>query len=102
MPPAAAVYVKVIVRPVWPADTLVVPAGIVPAPAEALQGMVGWEERLVSEPADVDFSCVVHVFVPVLEVAPPRSTLLPYATLFRSKVEPPASVSEETVMVLPE
>ena len=35
MPPVAAVYVKVIVRPVWPAETFVVPVVSVPEPSAA-------------------------------------------------------------------
>ena len=35
MPPAAAVYVKVIVRPVWLAETTLVPLDIVPEPSAA-------------------------------------------------------------------
>ena len=35
MPPFAAVYVKVIVRPVWPAETLLVPLVSVPEPSAA-------------------------------------------------------------------
>jgi hypothetical protein len=35
MPPAAAVYVKVSVRPVWPADTFVVGVVSVPVPSAA-------------------------------------------------------------------
>ena len=34
MPPAAAVYVKVIVRPVWLAETFVVGVVSVPAPSD--------------------------------------------------------------------
>jgi hypothetical protein len=39
MPPAAAVYVNVIVFPVWLADTFVVGAVKVPAPSAASGGM---------------------------------------------------------------
>jgi hypothetical protein len=35
IPPAAAVYVNVIVRPVWPAETLVVGVVRVPEPSAA-------------------------------------------------------------------
>src|SRR5262245_43533202 len=35
IPPAAAVYVNVTVRPVWPAETLLVPVVRVPAPSAA-------------------------------------------------------------------
>ena len=35
IPPVAAVYVKVIVRPVWLAETLLVPVVIVPEPSAA-------------------------------------------------------------------
>jgi hypothetical protein len=35
MPPAGAVYVHVIVRPVWLAETLLVPLAIVPEPSAA-------------------------------------------------------------------
>jgi len=69
IPPAGAVYVKVIVRPVWLAETPLVPLAIVPVPSAAFTVMLGWEAMSVREPADVDFSCVVQVCAPVLEVA---------------------------------
>ncbi len=69
MPPAGAVYVKVIVRPVWFAETTLIDAPIVPPPSAAFTVMLGDEEMLVSEPAEVDFSCTCHVCAPVEDVA---------------------------------
>src|ERR671935_255178 len=102
MPPVAAVYVKVIVRPVCDAETLLIEADIVPEPSAAATVMLGCEAMSVSEPPEVDFSCVVHVCAPVEEVAvapEPPLAVDPYVIV---KVEPPASVSEETVIVCPE
>src|ERR671930_529957 len=64
--------------------------------------MLGCEAMSVSEPLEVDFSCVVHVWAPVEEVAvapEPPLAVDPYVIV---KVEPPATVSEETVIVCPE
>src|SRR4051794_20856445 len=99
MPPVAAVYVNVIVRPVWLADTALVPEVSVPEPSAAYTVMLGDEPRLASAPADVDFSCACHVCAPVLEVAVapgPPEAVEPYVMV---KVAPPASVSDETVIV---
>jgi hypothetical protein len=63
--------------------------------------MLGDDAMLVSEPFDVDFSCVVQVCAPVLDaaVAPgPLPLVSPYVIV---SVDAPASVSEETVIVLP-
>jgi hypothetical protein len=72
MPPVAAVYVNVIVRPVWPADTLLVPLASVPDPSAAYTVMLGDDARFVSEPFDVDFSFACTVCAPVVDpiVAP--------------------------------
>jgi hypothetical protein len=40
----------------------------VPEPSAAFTVTLGWEAMLVSVPADVDFSCVVHVCAPVVDV----------------------------------
>jgi hypothetical protein len=64
--------------------------------------MPGEVAMFVSDPADVDFSCVVQVCAPVLEVAVapgPPPAVEPYVIV---KVLPAASVSEETVIVCPE
>ena len=64
--------------------------------------MLGDDERFASEPPDVDFSCACHVCAPVLEVAVapvPPPLVAPYVIV---NVEPPATVSEETVIVCPE
>jgi hypothetical protein len=76
MPPAGAVYVQVIVRPVWLAETLLVPLAMVPEPSAAYTVMLGCDAMLVSVPLDVDFSCVVHVCAPVLDVAVAPGPLL--------------------------
>ena len=102
MPPAAAVYVKVIVRPVWLAETALVPLDIVPEPSAAYTVMLGEEAMFVSEPPEVDFSCVVHVCEPVVEVAVapgPPLAVDPYVIV---NVDAAASVSDETVIVWPE
>ena len=91
-----------IVRPVWPAETLLVPGDIVPLPSAAYTVMLGELPIFVSEPADVDFSCVCHVCAPVLDVAVapgPPPAVDPYVIVV---VAPPARVSEETVIVWPE
>ena len=69
MPPAGAVYVKVIVLPVDPTATALVSAASVPAPSAAYTVMLGEDAMPVSDPAEVDFSCVVQVCAPVDEVA---------------------------------
>ncbi|HTL23330.1 MAG TPA: hypothetical protein VL281_04770, partial [Mycobacteriales bacterium] len=64
--------------------------------------MLGCEAMLVREPAEVDFSWVVHVCAPVLDgaVAPgPPLAVEPYVIV---NVLPAASVSEATVIVLAE
>ena len=64
--------------------------------------MLGEEEMFVSDPFDVDFSCVVHACAPVEDVAVAPGPPLPVSPYVIVKVLPAASVSEETVMVLPE
>jgi hypothetical protein len=79
---------------------LLIEAPIVPEPSPALTVMLGWEAMFVSDPAEVDFSCVVHVCAPVEDgaVAPgPPLAVEPYVIVI---VLPAASVSEETVIVL--
>ena len=48
-------------RPVWLAETTLVPVDIVPEPSAAYTVMLGWDAMFVSEQLAVDFSCVVHV-----------------------------------------
>ena len=63
--------------------------------------MLGDEAMFASDPFEVDFSCVVHVCAPVVDVtvAPgPPPAVDPYVIV---NVFPAASVSEETVIVLP-
>src|ERR671935_1840053 len=102
-PPVAAVYVKVIVRPVWLADTAVGEAVIVPLPSAAYTVIEGEPDvMLVSEPFAVDFSWTCQVCAPVEEVAvapEPPPLVSPYVI---EKVEPAPTVSEETVIVWPE
>ena len=69
IPPAGAVYVKVIVRPVCEALTTEVGVVSVPAPSAALTVMLGEAARLASEPAAVDFAWACQVCAPVDEVA---------------------------------
>ena len=54
IPPAGAVYVNVIVRPVCEAETTLIDAPIVPAPSAAYTVILGDEEMFASEPFDVD------------------------------------------------
>jgi hypothetical protein len=99
IPPVAAVYVNVIVRPVWLAETALVPDVSVPEPSAALTVMLGEEPRFVRDPPDVDFSCACHVCAPVLAVAVapgPPLAVEPYVIVV---VAPPARVSDETVIV---
>ena len=63
--------------------------------------MLGDEAMLVSDPFDVDFSWVVHVCAPVVDVAVapvPPPLVSPYVIV---SVPPPASVTEDTVIVWP-
>ena len=99
IPPAAAVNVNVIVRPVWDAETLLVLVVNVPDPSAAYTVMLGDEPRFVSVPPDSDFSCACQVCAPVEDVAvapEPPPLVSPYVIV---NVFPPASVSDETVIV---
>src|SRR5580765_3387270 len=63
--------------------------------------MLGCDAMSVSDPADVDFSCVVQVCAPVEEgpLAPgPPLAVEPYVIV---NVLPAATVNELTVIVLP-
>src|SRR6266571_8017956 len=87
------------VLPVEPLATLAVGVVSVPLPSAALTVMLGEEPRFVSEPPEIDFSFACQVCAPVLEVAVtpgPPPLVSPYVTV---RVEPPASMSEETVIV---
>ena len=70
-----------------------------PDPSAALTVMLGEAPRLVSEPADVDFSCACQVCAPVLEVAVAPGPPLPVSPYVIVNVLPAASVSDETVIV---
>jgi hypothetical protein len=101
-PPAAAVYVNVIVFPV---DALLTePVGVVSVPDPSAEStlMLGEAPRLVSEPPEVDFSLPCHVADPALlgAFAPgPPPLVAPYVTV---SVAPPASDTLETVIVWPD
>ena len=69
MPPAAAVYVKLIVRPVCDAETLLIEAAIVPEPFAALIVIDGEAARFVKTPPAVERSWSCHVCAPVAAVA---------------------------------
>ena len=61
--------------------------------------MLGEAPRFASEPPAVDFDCACHVWAPVVAVAVapvPPPLVSPYVIV---NVEPPAIVSEETVIV---
>jgi hypothetical protein len=99
MPPVAAVYVKVIVFPVELRTTVVVGVVNVPEPSAAFTVTLGDELRFVRLPPAVDFSCACHVCAPVLDVAAapgPPPAVEPYVIV---AVAPPASVSDESVIV---
>ena len=64
--------------------------------------MLGEAPRFVSVPPAIDFCCACQVCAPVVEVAvapEPPPLVSPYVTV---NVFPPASVSDETVIVCPE
>src|SRR5690349_23904704 len=64
--------------------------------------MLGDDARFVSDPPDVDFAFACHVAEPavVVAVAPgPPPLVDPYVIV---NVDPPATVSDETVIVCPE
>src|SRR5207302_11371264 len=67
-PPAAAVYVKTSFRPVAEAETFVVGVVSVPEPSAAFTVTLGEEPRLLSEPAETDFSFACQVWAPVEDV----------------------------------
>ena len=69
MPPAAAVYVNVMVLPVEPAEKLVVGVVKVPVPSSAYTLTEGEEARVVSVAAWVDFSCACQICAPPVDVA---------------------------------
>jgi hypothetical protein len=101
-PPVAAVYVNVIELPVDALLTAPVPVVSVPEPSAESTVMLGDAPRLVRLPPEVDFSCPCHVCAPAEEVAVapgPPLAVEPYVIV---KVDAPASVSDETVIVCPE
>ena len=57
---------------------------------------------LVSEPPELDFSCVVQVCAPVVDVAVAPGPPLAVEPYVMVTVEAAASVSDETVIVWPE
>src|SRR4029077_11879889 len=61
--------------------------------------MLGEEPRFASHPAEVDFDCACQVCAPVEEVAVAPGPPLAVEPEGMGKVEPPAIVSEETVIV---
>jgi hypothetical protein len=99
IPPAATVYVNVIVRPVCEALTTEVGVVSVPDPSSAFTVTLGEAARLPSVPPDVDFCCACHVCAPVVEVAVapgPPPAVEPYVTV---NVLPAARVRDDTVIV---
>ena len=69
IPPAAAVYVNVIVRPVCAAETLAIDAVSAPEPFAALIVIDGEAPRFVKTPPAVERCCICQVCAPVLAVA---------------------------------
>ena len=99
IPPVAAVYVNVSVLPVDDAVTFVAGNVSVPEPSAAYTLMLGEDARFVSEPPEVDFAFACHVADPAVveAVAPgPPPLVAPYVIV---KVDPPATVSDDTVIV---
>jgi hypothetical protein len=94
--------VKVIVCPVE--ALLTDPVGVVrvPDPSAARTLTLGDVPRLVSVPPAVDFAFDCHVAEPAVPVAVapgPPPLVAPYVMV---KVEPPASVTPDTVIVCPD
>jgi hypothetical protein len=100
-PPVAAVYVNVIVLPVD--DVFTEPVGVasVPDPSDARAVMLG-DARFARLPAAVDFACACHVCAPEDDVAVAPGPPLAFEPYVIVNVLPAASVSDETVIVLPE
>ena len=99
IPPVAAVYVKVIVRPVWLAETTLVPLDSVPVPSAAFTVMLGDDPRFVNVPLVFERCCACQVCAPVVDVAVapgPPPAVEPYVIVI---VAPPLSVTPETVIV---
>src|SRR5262249_44609244 len=102
IPPVAAVYVNVIVFPAEPFATLDVGGVSGPVPSAAFTVVLGDDAKFVSDPGDVDSSFACHVCAPVVDVAVapgPPEPVSPYVIV---NVFPPATVSDETVIVCPE
>ena len=98
-PPVAAVYVNVIVRPVWLAETVLVGVVSVPEPSAALTVMLGELPRFVHAQAARAFCCACQVCAPVVAVAVAPGPPLPLSPYVIVIVAPPASVTLETVIV---
>jgi hypothetical protein len=101
IPPVAAVYVKMIVLPVWEALAFELSGDIVPEPSAALTVMLGELASAVSVPLEVAFCRVDQVCVPVEEVAVAPVPVLhaPLVAPYVIVIEPlPASVTPLTVM----
>ena len=87
---------------VLPVDALLTePVGVVsvPEPSAASTVMLGDDARFVSVPPEVDLAWACQVWAPLddVAVAPgPPPAVEPYVIV---KVEPPATVSDETVIV---
>src|SRR5436309_13850964 len=99
MPPVAAVYVKVTVRPVWLADTALVGVVSVPEPSAALTVIVGELARSEQRHAAREFCCADHAGAPVVDVTVAPGPPLPLSPYVIVIVAPPASVTLETVIV---
>src|SRR5438034_7868516 len=87
------------VRPVWLAETTLVPDVSVPLPSAAYTVMLGDEPRFVSVPVLRAFCWACQVCAPVEDVAVapgPPLPVLPYVIVI---VAPPASVTFDTVIV---
>src|ERR671936_1150519 len=99
-PPASAVYVKTIVRPVAPAATEEVSGEIVPVPSAAFTVTAGEPAASATVAPPVELCIAVQVWAPVAAgaVAPGPPVLSPYLMW---TVAPPARVSPVTVIVRP-
>ena len=102
IPPLAAVYVKVIVRPVWDAETVEVELVSVPAPSTASGGINA--TRWATQGVDAEMVAVVFPVAPTADWIPsaptPRALLvgaLPDVMLYSSVRPWPASWLAVTV-----
>ncbi|HTL23332.1 MAG TPA: hypothetical protein VL281_04780 [Mycobacteriales bacterium] len=89
---------------VFPVDEVfTAPVGVVsvPEPSDESTVMLGEEPRFARLPAEVDFACACHVCAPDEDVAVAPGPPLAFDPYTIVNVLPAATVSDETVIVLP-